>query len=376
VTLVTSDARFPSSYRLRAGLTRLSIEGIDVRVLRVPYSNRMSYARRMRAFVGFSLRATGHVLTGGPYDVVFATSTPLTVAVPGILAKLRHRAPLVFEVRDLWPALPEAMGALRNPLLRWAARALEKTTYRASSGIVALSPGMAEGVRQQGTPPGLIHVIPNACDPSFRVGDEAAQSFLDEHPYLAGGPLVVYTGALGPANGVSYLAEVASAALALDPDVRFLVVGDGREREAIRARAQELGVLERNFWMLPPVAKSRVPAILAAASLPTTSLIDLAILETSSPNKFFDALAAGRPVMVNYEGWVADLVRDTGAGIVAPRGDPAAAARMVVDLVRDPVRLREAGAAAARLGRERFDRDALAHELRVLLEDVARGHCA
>jgi len=136
-------------------------------------------------------------------DVVFATSTPLTVAVPGVIAKFWHRCPMVFKVRDLWPELHIAVGVLKNPLLVQAAKLLETFAYRNSERVVALSPGMKNGVVRTGFPVDKVHVIPNSCDVNtFQVPEEAAHSFLKVHSYLQGSPLITYAGAIGIINGI------------------------------------------------------------------------------------------------------------------------------------------------------------------------------
>jgi glycosyltransferase involved in cell wall biosynthesis len=237
VTLVTSSAFFPARYVLGPGVTTLDFEGVEVRVIRVPYSNKLSYARRVLAFLDFAWRSLREASAVKGVDLVFATSTPLTIALPGLWAKRFHRAPLVFEVRDLWPELPVAIGALRNPALIAAARALERAAYRGAKRVVALSPGMRDGVLRTGLRgPAEVAVVPNSCDVElFRAPATAGTDFLDRHPQLRGGPLVSYTGTLGPINGVEYLADVAKAMLALDPSVRFVVTGDGRCRDAVLA---------------------------------------------------------------------------------------------------------------------------------------------
>ena len=371
VTVITSDAKFSPAYGLGRGVNRLSIDGIDLRVVRVPYSNRMRYARRLSAFAAFAWKSFLAILRCERPDVIFATSTPLTVAVPALLAKLRFRAPMVFEVRDLWPAIPIAIGSLQNPLLIALARALEQAAYRGSERVVALSPGMADGVARTGYARERISVVPNACDLSLGDGPADSERFLAEHPYLRGGPVVTYAGTLGLANGVGYLVEVAAATLALDPAVRFLIAGDGRERERVTDQAHQLDVLGRNLWIIDPVPKSSVAEVLAVTTLATSLLIDTELLRDSSPNKFFDALAAGLPIAINYEGWLADLVQQTGAGLLLPPGRPREAAAELARYVRDGPGLQAASTVARRLATERFDRDKLSSELLEVLGAAA-----
>lgn len=368
VQMVTTDRSGGSG----DGGWRVSDEaGIRVHWLPVPYSNSMGFRQRLWAFSRFAL-AAGRKARALGGDVVFATSTPLTIALPALYARRTLGVPMVFEVRDLWPELPIAVGAVRNPVLIAAARGLERLAYRSAAHVVALSEGMKEGVVRTGVSPERVSVVPNSCDLDlFRVGAEPGRALRRRYPWLGDRKLVVYIGTLGLINGVDYLARLAAAVLPLDPEVRFAVIGGGRQLEAVRAAARQRGVLERTFFMLDRVPKHEVPAWLSAADLASSLFVDLEEMWANSANKFFDALAAGVPVAINYGGWQAELLEATGAGLVLPPDDPGAAATRLVGLLDDPDRLRSAGRAAAALAEERFDRDALADQLRMVLENSA-----
>jgi glycosyltransferase involved in cell wall biosynthesis len=371
VTLITSSAFFPEHYAFRENVTRLTIEGIEVRILQVPYSNRMSFGDRVRAFFRFALHALFEGCGVADVDVVFASSTPLTIALPAVATKVRHRCPMVFEVRDLWPEVPIAMGALRHPATRFAARLLERLAYRSSRRIVALSSGMAEGIRKTGFPGERIAIIPNGCDVDlFRATPSLGERFLKEYPFLKGGPVISYTGTLGAVNGVEYCAEIAAAMVKLDPSCRFLVAGDGRNREAVIQRAIDLGVWEKNFWLLPALPKNSLPALLAASTMASSFVINLPELWNNCANKFFDSLAAGRPILINHEGWQADFLRQSGAGLVVPPEDPHAAALILHEFLSNPVRVENARMAARTAADDVFHRDKMADALLGVLEDA------
>lgn len=346
--------------------------GIQVHWAVVPYANRMTYRQRIHAFVRFALAASGKAARL-PADVVFATSTPLTVAMPGAYSAWRQCVPMVFEVRDLWPELPIAMGALRTPISRYSAKWLERFAYSRAARVVALSPGMRDGVLRRGVPEDRVAVIPNSADLDlFDVRRGDPQRFRDAHPELGDEPLIVYTGAMGTINGVGYLPRIAAAARARSLKAQFAVIGHGREEQTVRAEAQRLGVLGRNFHMYPSVPKSEMPDVLAAATVATSLFIDLEAMWANSANKFFDALASGTAVAINYGGWHAELLRTTGAGIVMPPDDPGRAAEELDAFLADPSRVREAGHRARRLAEERFDRDQLARELESVLRHAAQ----
>ncbi|WP_328468344.1 glycosyltransferase family 4 protein [Actinoplanes sp. NBC_00393] len=356
------------------GRARVSTEsGIVVHWLPVPYDNAMSYRRRIWAFLGF----VGHAAVEAgrrQHDLVFATSTPLTVAIPAVYAALRRRVPMVFEVRDLWPEVPIAMGALRSPAARWAAGRLEAWAYRRSAHVIALSQGMAASIR--GRFPGVpVTVVPNGSDRALFAGPGAAEAgaaLRRDTPWLQDRPMVLYAGTLGAVNGVDYLVRVAARLAETDPDVRIVILGDGKMREPIRRLAADLGVLDRNLFLLGPVAKTEVVAFYAACDLATGLTINLPQLGSDASNKLFDAFAAGRPVAVNHGGWIAELIASTGAGLILPPDDHAGAAAAVAAFVRDRAATTAAREVASALARDRFDRDLLFEDFeRVLTAAVA-----
>ncbi|MBW6438824.1 glycosyltransferase family 4 protein [Actinoplanes hulinensis] len=366
VHMITGD---PDGDRARA--TREA--GIVVHWLPVPYSNAMSYRRRIGAFFDFVRRSTVEAARI-PADLVLATSTPLTVAIPGAYAAMRRRVPMVLEVRDVWPELPIAMGALRSPVSRWAAERLEAWAYRRAAHVIALSPGMAASIQRRFPRVGVT-VVPNSSDIGLFAGADRAGAILrQETPWLGDRPLVLYAGTLGPANGVDYLVRMAACLAETAPDARVAIVGDGRMRDSLRELAAGLGVLDRNLFLLGPVSKERVVAFFGACDLATSVFVDIPELGNNSPNKVFDAFAAGRPVAVNHGGWIADLLTESGAGLVLPAGDPGAAAIAVADFLGDESDRTSARAAASALARDRFDRDLLFEDFeRVLNRAVYRG---
>ncbi len=348
--------------------------GFRVHRLPVPYDNRMSYAQRINSFLRFAFGSAGRAAALRA-DVVFATSTPLTICLPAVYAARRSGAPMVFEVRDLWPEVPIALGALGNPAIQVAARWLERFAYRNAASVVALSPGMAEGVKRAGVPADRVHVIPNGSDLDLFAPDPALRArFRSEHAWLGDRPLVVYTGTFGLVNGVGYLIEVAAKVAELDPEVRFLLVGDGRELEDVRARARQLGVLDRSLFIWPSRPKTEVAAVLAAADLATSVVIDVPELWHNSANKLFDGLASGTAFAVNHEGWQADLIRERDAGLVLDAKDTSAAAQAVVTALRTRGWAERAGANARRLAEERFSRDLLTAQLMEVLAEAHERH--
>ncbi|ENM3858390.1 glycosyltransferase family 4 protein, partial [Vibrio cholerae] len=206
VIFVTSSAYLSSDYKLGRGWNVLDIEGFMVHVLHLPYANTDSYLKRISKFLQFSIRASLKCLKIKS-DVVLATSTPLTIAIPGIIYSKINKVPMVFEVRDLWPELPVAVGAIKNPILIWLAKKLEYYTYHNSTRLVGLSPGMCDGIKRKGIASDKITLATNSCDTKLfdvdqNIGDDYRKESLS---FVGDRKLVVYTGTFGPINDVSYL---------------------------------------------------------------------------------------------------------------------------------------------------------------------------
>jgi glycosyltransferase involved in cell wall biosynthesis len=347
--------------------------GIHVHWLPILYSNKMSYKKRIKAFLKFSFFASlkAASLKG---DLIYATSTPLTIAIPAVYASKINKIPMVFEVRDLWPELPIAVGALKNSILIWGAKKLEKFAYNNSERIITLSPGMKNGIIKTGYLESKVIVIPNSCDLRlFSVSKDKCNEFRKKYVWLKERPLILYCGTMGLINGVDYFVLLADEVYKIDPEVRFLVVGKGREEKKIRALAKKRGILNKNFFIFSPVSKKNVPVIIKSANVATSLCIDLKELWDNSANKFFDALAAGTPFAINYKGWQADILIKSEAGIVLDVKDIPKAARDLLKVLDNKEWMQLARKKARELAEKKFSRDILAKQLEgVLLNAVAK----
>ena len=342
--------------------------GIHVHWFPNYYNNKMSYLDRIKAFFRFAFHAAKKGKSFKNVDVVFATSTPLTIALPAVSTAKKLNVPMVFEVRDLWPELPIAMGALNNPILQKVAHGLERWAYKNSKAIVALSSGMKEGVVKTGYSKQQVAVIPNSSDIElFDINSQKVSEFRNSLAWLQNRPLIVYTGTFGHINGVGYLVELAEKLKVINPEIRLLLVGDGIEFDQVTLLAQEKGVLNNNLFMMKQVPKKDIPVILNAASLCTALFIDKPEMRANSANKFFDALAAGKPIMINYGGWMVDLIEKNNCGLVTWNLDIEAAAQKVADFIGDSKHYEVSATNARRLANTQFHRDILAAQLNDVL---------
>ncbi len=353
---------------------RRTVDGIQVVEVRgaSPYyaaATAEGYGRRMAGFARFAAGATAAAVRTERPDVVLATSPPLTIALPGIAAARRHRAPLVFEVRDLWPEAPIQMGALPNPLAQRAARRLERAVYRSARHVVALSPGMRAGVISAGVDPERVTLVPNASDldlfsPDLDPGDLRAQLGLKDK-FLAS-----YFGTMGEANDLTQVVEAAALLAQREEDgVAFVLQGEGKRRGALEQEVRRRGL--GNVVLLPAAGKASAARLAATSDVCMTIFKDVPILATNSPNKLFDTFAAGRAAIVNTDGWQRELVEGNEAGVYARAGDPAHLAEQVLWLRDHPAETAAYGRNARRLAETQFDRRILAERMREVLERAA-----
>lgn len=368
VTIVTSSSRLPKEFsekRLVDGV----IDGIRIRSVRVPYSNYMGYGRRLGSFAAFMLGATWLAASAGKHDVVFATSTPLPVGVPGYLASAMTGAPFVFEVRDLWPEAAIQMGAIkRHGLLGMVAKSLERFLYRRAAQIVALSPGMAAGVIAEGIAPQRVHMVPNSSDLDLFTPGPRDRKLVSKYG-LAHKFVVGYAGAIGPSNAVED--NVPEAARILHErgrdDVVFLIAGDGKSMPVLTERIAQLD----NVRLIGSVPKSEIPVLTRTADILMVLFADKPILATNSPNKFFDGLASGKPMLVNSNGWTREIVEDNECGIYFPAEDGVALADAIERLADDRALRKRMGVNARAIAERAFSRDLLAEQVLEVLSDAA-----
>jgi glycosyltransferase involved in cell wall biosynthesis len=370
--MITTDQRPTRGHR---GWRHESIDGIRVHWAPVAYSNDMGYRSRIAAFFSFAIRAAMKASRLN-VDVVFATSTPLTIALPGVWSAWRLGVPMVFEVRDLWPDVPIAIGALRNPVTAAAARWLQHFAYRNSSRIVALAPGMKRAIVESGYPEQKVIVIPNGSDlDTFDPSGDAGERIRDGYEWLGQRRMVLFFGTLGLVNGVDYLIRLAAEVRRLDPDVRFVVLGDGRMEPELRELARDLGVLDENLFILGKVSKARVAEWLAASDMSIALFTGPRVVwKDATQNKFFDSLAAGRPIANNFDGWQSRIAEEAGCGLILDADSIGVAANQLYARLTDPAWLDTARRRARELAERRFNRDDQARQLeRVLQEALAEN---
>ncbi len=364
------DVHMITSWRetdVRSGWFETDESGIRVHWLPVPYSNRMSFNERICAFFKFAMRSARRSASLDA-DIVFASSTPLTIALPALYAAWRCRVPLVFEVRDLWPDVPFAMGVMKSRVLFWAAERLEKFIYKASVHIVALTPTMRDFVSGKGVGLSKITSIPNMADlDSFSSACRRADGCTKR---------ILYCGSLGPAHGPEFLVCLARRLHECQINIMIDVIGSGKLFDKMVRECADSGCLGRTIVFHGPKPKSQVAEFHCSADATIMTMADCELLYRHSvQNKFFDSLAAGKPVIANYRGYASELAEAMNAGLIVDRNNIAAAASAIERYLADEEGLCQAGLNARKLAEEQFDADELARKLETVLSSALSRSC-
>ena len=341
-------------------------EGIKFNELNCPYSNYMDTKGRMKAFIHFMRNSTKKALTID-CDVVLATSTPLSIGYPALRVHSKKHKPYVFEVRDVWPGVPIAMGYFKNKLVQKVLYAFEKRIYKKAAAIVPLSTGMDENIKRR-YPNDKSVVIPNISEIN-RFADIKKEIDI---VVPEGKKVLLYAGTFGNVNGVGYIIDMAAHTLKYNPNVWYYLVGKGKEKDDNIKQAEALGVLNKNVFIFDPVRKSDLPYLYSIATAGSSFVIDIPALWDNSANKFFDTLAAHRPMVINHEGWQADAIRKYNCGYVLPPQVNDEAAKAFVDYMTNDALLKEQGENAFKLGKEQYSLEVAVDKYMRIFEKIGK----
>ncbi len=334
------------------------VDGIRVIEFDLAYSNSSGFLKRSWLFMFFALRSIGLVFSE-KYDLVFATTTPLTAGVPGIFARWIKRKPFVFEVRDLWPELPKAMGVIKNPIVLGLMSFLEWASYKSATQLIGLSPGIVDGIAKRGISHNKITMIPNGCDLALFSNPTTPwrPKGVSENDLMA-----VFTGTHGIANGLDAVLDVALELKQRNiKNIKIVLIGQGKQKAELQQRASSNKL--DNVIFHDPVDKEKLACLLASADIGLQILANIpAFYYGTSPNKFFDYIAAGLPVLTNYQGWVADLITDNVCGFAVPADNPSDFADALEGANNSKEQMNEMGENTLKLAKSQFDRDNLSEE--------------
>lgn len=336
-------------------MLKCKVDDIDIIYLNVPYSQSMSLLVRIRSWLKYAILSLIESRNHRNVDLAIATSTPLTIGLPVLFLKIFRGIPYIFEVRDLWPEVPIQMGAIKNKQFIYFLELFEKIIYQNSCHIVALSPGMADGVKKYNGLPG-ISMIPNMSKVDVFFPRDIDKSLYQELGLNENTFKIVHFGAMGKANGVQSILE--SAKLMLDyPEIEFILIGGGSEERELQNFCLANGL--KNVIFLGRYPMSKLSDIVNICDVSLVSFSDIPILYTNSPNKLFDSLSAGKPILVNSAGWTKDLVEKHNCGFYYDPGDPASLVTIVNSMFQNRATLKTMGANSRELALTKYDKSIL-----------------
>jgi glycosyltransferase involved in cell wall biosynthesis len=368
VTILASPYSYQTGLRVTDKQREMLEPGLELIRCNVWGSVHRSFFWRAIGFMSFMVSSLFQGLAQPDVDLVWGTSPPLPqVCTAWLVARLK-RAKFLFEVRDLWPAFAIQLGVLRNPLGIWISLRMEKFLYRRADCLVVNSPGFIDHLTAHGAAAAKIHLVKNGVDPAMFDPASKGAEFRTRNN-LQGKFIALYAGAHGVSNDLEVLLTAADL-LREDPRIRFVLVGDGKEKPALALRATEMKL--NNVVLLPPVPKQEMAEVLAAADCGIAILKPIPLYGTTYPNKVFDTMAAGRPVLLAIDGVIRKVVEDAGAGLAVPPGNPRALADAVRTLADDPERAREMGRRGRMCVERDFNRRDQAQQMEKTLEDCVR----
>ena len=309
VIMVTSDTD-----RVFKGWKIEKLDGFEVHWISVKYDNSYGFVQRLWAFLKFLILASIHICSLKS-DKLFATSTPLTIAIPALIYKIVKRKSYIFEVRDVWPEVPIALGVIKNKALIRLAFLVEKLAYKNAEHIVALSPDMEKSVLKRcGNTP--LTVIPNAADCNlFNLPLPNDDPFLRDLKSIKEkhNKVVFYTGAFGLVNNLRSFIKLSAFS---GGEIGFVIIGQGKEESELKEYAKELSILDKNLYFLPSVNKNQLSFVHSVFDMATSTVLPIDALYANSANKVFDAFAAGTPLLINHGGWIKELIERSKCGLV------------------------------------------------------------
>jgi len=366
VTIIASPVSYLTGKENGQKQNRIPEPGITILRAYTYTALHRSFIHRVISFLSFMLSSFFLGLSVRKVDLVWGTSPPIFQGITAWLLARLKRTPFLFEVRDLWPAFAIAVGILRNKLLISSSLWLESFLYRQADCVMVNSPGYIDHVRRRGAR--RVELVQNGADPEMFNPAVDGLSFRCDHN-LQDKFIVLYAGAHGMSNDLGVVLQAADL-LRDEADIRLVLIGDGKEKPALQAMAKAMNL--SNLIFIPPAVKDEMPAVLAAADACIAILKPIELYKTTYPNKVFDYMAAGRPIVLAIDGVIRHVVESAGAGIFVQPGNPQDMARAIQALALAPQKARQMGLAGRSYVEEHFSRAESAEKLALLVEKMGR----
>jgi glycosyltransferase involved in cell wall biosynthesis len=345
---------------------RKQVDDLGVTILRsysLPALHR-SFIWRVLGFLSFMISSFINGLFIHKVDLVWGTTPPIFQGLTAWLLARMKGVPFLLEVRDLWPSFAVAVGVLRNKFLIKLSEGLERFLYEHADQVVVNSPGFIQHVQARGAKE--VTLVPNGADPEMfdprNTGEFFRKKFGLEDNFV-----ILYAGAHGMSNDLDVVLDAAEI-IKHESIIKIILLGSGKEKSRLRAEADRREI--ENLMFLPPLAKIDMPAALAGADVCLAILKPIEMYKSTYPNKVFDYMAAGRPVLLAIDGVIRQVVEEAQAGLFVPPGDPGALAFAMREFASNPEKCRTMGMNGRKLVESHFSREKFADKFALILEAV------
>jgi glycosyltransferase involved in cell wall biosynthesis len=336
----------------KKALEQKKIEGIEVLYLPVAYENSFAFAARSWSFMKYVLGVIKVSRRFKHVDYCYAISVPLTVGLAAQWIKRRHHVPFIFEVGDMWPDAPIQMGFVTNIFFKRMLYQLEYSIYNTADSIVALSPSIKAAIERK-APEKKVYLIPNMADCDFFKPEQKLPTSEERHQ-VKGKFVVSYIGAAGLANGLDYFLECANASRKADLPIHFFICGEGALLVRLKRNAMQSGLV--NLTFVDFTNREGVRELLNVTDATFICYKPLPVLETGSPNKFFDGLAAGKLIIINFGGWIKNEIETHMCGVYVNPNQPTDFTKKIIPFLSDKKLLENYQQASRKLAEAKYSR--------------------
>jgi glycosyltransferase involved in cell wall biosynthesis len=343
------------------------VEGIEVHFLPINYHNHYGFWKRSISFLRY---IAGVVRLAGKFQdvkICYAISVPLTIGLAALWIKARYKIKYIFEVGDLWPEAPIQMGFVKNYFFKQILYRLESFIYANAVSVVALSP-MIQSSIQKKVPGKMVHLLPNMADTDFYKPEPKNSSLLEK--FGAHGKFVVsYIGAVGLANGLDFFVECARACQKAGRPLHFLLCGEGALLGYFQRIVKQYELT--NFSFIPFQNRDGVRQVMNVTDAVFICYKPIPVLETGSPNKYFDGLSAGKLIIINFGGWIKDEIEKQHCGIYIDSKYPTDFVKKMEPFIEDHQLVKRYQPASRLLAESKYSRKMLREKFAQLIKGAA-----
>ncbi len=333
----------------------------------IPRGNAGAF-RLILNYLSFSLLAMiKGVFIQGSFDKIFVyMPSPITVGFPGVLMKNVKKAPLYFWVQDLWPHSVTAAGGMKNKFVIQSLESITRWVYKNSDRVLIQSEAFRALIKEQNVSNDKIIYYPNSVEKLFKVV-EPREEIIQMMPK---GFKIMFAGNIGESQDFETIVETAKILAVKYPDIKWIILGDGRKRSFLESRILELGLVSQIF-LLGSFPVEHMPEFFACADCLLVSLKEDYIFSLTIPSKVQSYLACGKPILASLNGEGGRIIQEAKAGIVVEAENPVKLAKSVIELYNLPeIDLAQMGISARRYFEENFEREILVDRLESIFNEV------